>query len=130
MLSFKFCEIVRNKFLQKTSGWLVVNFSINLVIESELWKNCWYKYNEKFLFYHCMLYLTLYKKMRFSIKNFFSKCDQIRSFAEEILHGKLRFWQCNLSKFCFRKRFTNNFLIKNEILYAHFSGDNVFQGQI
>ena len=77
-----------------------------------------------------MLYLTLYKKMRFSIKNFFSKCDEIRSFAEDILHGKLRFWQCNLSKFCFWKRFTNNFLIKNEILYAHFSGDNVFQGQI
>ena len=39
---------------------------------------------------------SLHKKMKFSMKNFFSKCDQIRSetadlvtFTEEILNGKL-----------------------------------------
>ena len=36
------------------------------------------------------------QKMKFSMKDFFSKCDQIRSadlvtFTEEILHGKLHF---------------------------------------
>ena len=38
----------------------------------------------------------LYKKMRFPIKDFFSKCDQIRSFKfiEEILNGKLHFLCC------------------------------------
>ena len=36
--------------------------------------------------------------MKFSIKDFFSKCDQIRrtadtvTFTEEILNGKLHFW--------------------------------------
>ena len=36
----------------------------------------------------------LHKKMKFSIKDFFSKCDQIRSFlfTEEILNGKLQFF--------------------------------------
>ena len=39
------------------------------------------------------------QKMKFSIKDFFSKCDQIRSvlkkFTEEILNGKLHFFvQC------------------------------------
>ena len=29
--------------------------------------------------------------MKFSNKNFFSKCDQIRRFTEEILTGKLHF---------------------------------------
>ena len=46
------------------------------------------------------------QKMKFSIKNFFSKCDQIRwklriwsNFTEEILNGKLHFFvqcQCNI----------------------------------
>ena len=34
------------------------------------------------------------QKMKFSIKDFFSKCDQIRdfvTFTEEILNGKLHF---------------------------------------
>ena len=33
------------------------------------------------------------QKMKFPMKNFFSKCDQIRSFifTEEIPHGKLHF---------------------------------------
>ena len=41
---------------------------------------------------------SLHKKMKFSIEDFFSKCDQIRkktadfvTFTEEILNGKLRF---------------------------------------
>ena len=48
----------------------------------------------------CYLYFVFYtvQKMRFSIKDFSSKCDQIRSFqtdllifTEEILHEKLHF---------------------------------------
>ena len=40
------------------------------------------------------------QKMKFSIKDFFSKCDQIPdyqiTFTEEILNGKLHFFvQCN-----------------------------------
>ena len=40
---------------------------------------------------------SLHKKMEFSIKDFFSKCDQIRkngnlvTFTEEILNGRLHF---------------------------------------
>ena len=42
-------------------------------------------------------YAITAQKMKFSIKDFFGKCDQIRSFldlvtfTEEILHGKLHF---------------------------------------
>ena len=43
-------------------------------------------------------YSVTAQKMKFSIKDFFSKCDQIRmetadlvTFTEEILNGKLRF---------------------------------------
>ena len=42
--------------------------------------------------------VTLHKKMKFSIKDFFSKCDQIQrklhgllTFTEKILNGKLHF---------------------------------------
>ena len=42
------------------------------------------------------------QKMKFSIKDFFSKCDQIRSFlfdmvtfTEKIFNGKLHIVQCN-----------------------------------
>ena len=34
--------------------------------------------------------LSLHKKMKFSTKDFFSKCDQI-TFTEDILSGKLHF---------------------------------------
>ena len=34
---------------------------------------------------------TTAQKMKFSIKDFFSKCDQIRTFTEEIFNKKLRF---------------------------------------
>ena len=34
---------------------------------------------------------TLHKKMKLSEKDFFSKCDEIRCFPEEILNGKLLF---------------------------------------
>ena len=39
------------------------------------------------------------KKMKFSIKDFFSKCDQIRSFTftEQILNGKLHFF-CSVTR--------------------------------
>ena len=56
----------------------------------------------------------------FSIKDFFSKCDQIRSFlwilshlvtfAEEILNGKFHF-SCAVSDFC---------IITNQIFYCHY----------
>ena len=43
---------------------------------------------------------THYTKMKFSIKDFFSKCDQIRSFCriwphllEKILYGRFHFFQ-------------------------------------
>ena len=46
-------------------------------------------------------FASLHKKMKFSIKDFFSKCDQIRSFlrifftfTEETLNGKLQFLCC------------------------------------
>ena len=38
------------------------------------------------------------QKMKFSIKYFFSKCDQIRS-TEEILNGKLHFLCSQVNKF-------------------------------
>ena len=50
--------------------------------------------------FSCILIFTipLHKKMKFSIKDFFSLCDHIRrksadlaSFTEEILNGKLHF---------------------------------------
>ena len=37
------------------------------------------------------------QKMKFSIKDFFSKCDQIYKFTEEILNGKLHFL-CSVKK--------------------------------
>ena len=42
------------------------------------------------------------QKMKFSIKDFFSKCDQIRriTFTEEILNGKLHFL-CSVRKHVF-----------------------------
>ena len=39
------------------------------------------------------------QKMKFSIKDFFSKCDQIRTFTEEILNGKLHFL-CSVINAC------------------------------
>ena len=45
--------------------------------------------------------LALHKKMKFSIKDFFSKCDQISdlvTFTEEILNGKLHFWNSVVRK--------------------------------
>ena len=35
--------------------------------------------------------ISLHKKMKFSIKDFFSKCDQIIRKHEEILDGKVHF---------------------------------------
>ena len=37
------------------------------------------------------------QKMKFSIKDFFSKCDQICKYTEEILNGKLHFL-CSVKK--------------------------------
>ena len=63
-----------------------------------------------------MMNLTTAQKMKFSIQDFFSKCDQIR--------GKLRIWSHLLKKslmedFIFCARNTNNFLNMKyyEILY-------------
>ena len=36
--------------------------------------------------------------MKFSIKNFFSKCDQICTVTEEILNGKLHFFFCSKTR--------------------------------
>ena len=44
-----------------------------------------------------VVYYTAAQKMKFSIKDFFSKCDQIRrKLTEEILNGKLHFL-CSVS---------------------------------
>ena len=48
------------------------------------------------------------QKMMFSIKDFFSKCDQIHTFTEEILNGKLHFVCSVIGLF---------FLLKNLKLY-------------
>ena len=54
----------------------------------------------QFRFYmRIVLVVTLHKKIKFSIKNFFSKCDQMRpnfpadlvTFTEKILNEKLHF---------------------------------------
>ena len=54
----------------------------------------------------------LLKKMKFSIEDFFSKCDQIpffgSTFTEEILNGKLHFCAVNL--------ITSTALLPEEIL--------------
>ena len=48
--------------------------------------------------WHNIKATTTAQKMKFSIKDFFSKCDQIRrvTFTEEILNGKLHFL-CSVS---------------------------------
>ena len=52
-----------------------------------------FKFNS--LLKHCVILPYTAQKMIFSIKDFFSKCDQILSFfahlTEEILNGKLHF---------------------------------------
>ena len=42
-----------------------------------------------FLRYHSHYYTV--QKLKFSIKDFFSKCDQMVTFTKEILNGKLQF---------------------------------------
>ena len=55
-----------------------------------------------------MSYLRPYtaQKMKFSIKDFFSKCDQadLVTFTEEILDGKLHFL-CAAAKYLFNEAF-------------------------
>ena len=41
--------------------------------------------------YPAKLGTALHKKIKFSIKDFFSKCDQLVTFTEEILNGKFHF---------------------------------------
>ena len=53
---------------------------------------------------HCVKYTA--QKMKFSIKDFFSKCDQIRrkllvTFTEEILNGNLHFLFCDMPELGF-----------------------------
>ena len=47
-----------------------------------------FRETDVFLDYHEIL---ISEKMKFSIKDFFSKCGQFRTFTEEILTGKLHF---------------------------------------
>ena len=61
--------------------------------------------SHKYAFMVVGLYITLHKKMKFSIKDFFSKRDQIRSLPrfspyllKKIFNGKLHFL-CNVSVF-------------------------------
>ena len=39
------------------------------------------------------------QKMKFCIKDYFSKCDRLITFAEEILNGKLNFL-CSVEMLC------------------------------
>ena len=76
------------------------------------------------LFPHFKFWTTA-QKMKFSIKNFFSKCDQIRSFVsaavlaaftEEIPNGKLPFLR---SEDCRINPFVPNALLLYPLLYRH-----------
>ena len=77
VFSCEYCKIFKNSFLHKTS----------LVAASGPVKNLWWRY---------FIYVTI-QKMKFSIKDFFSKCDQIcrklrmATFTEENLNRKLHF---------------------------------------
>ena len=70
--------------------------------------------------------------MRFSIKDFFSKCDQIRvTFYEEILNGKLNFLRVNFAFFIekqsLRRSTKMNFSIKD--LFIIFI-EEIFNGKL
>ena len=65
VFSCEYCKIFKNSFLHKTS----------LVAASGPVKNLWWRF---------FIYVTI-QKMKFSIKDFFSKCDQIRSFLKKSL---------------------------------------------
>ena len=77
VFSCEYCKIFKNSFLHKTS----------LVAASGPVKNLWWRF---------FIYVTI-QKMKFSIKDFFSKCDQIcrklrmATFTEENLNRKLHF---------------------------------------
>ena len=65
-------------------------------------------------FYRRFLVLTTAKKMKFSIKDFFSKCNQICSFpadldpfTEEILNGKLHFLRSVTKLLAFKNAHTS-----------------------
>ena len=64
----------------------------------------------------------LLKKMKFSIEDFFSKCDQIpffgSTFTEEILNGKLHFCAVNL--------ITSTALLPEEILCIEYIIKKIF----
>ena len=73
-----FAKFLRTSFLQNTSGWLFLceeTFCFNGLVHIFFWWKCFHWY---------------FTKMKFSIKDFFSKCDQVRSF--------LRIWSHLLKK--------------------------------
>ena len=68
------------------SGYLdVISHQIHKCAKYTCHKNSWYKY-----FSYYSLRTCTAQKMKFSIKDFFNKCDQIRSF--------LRIWSHSLKK--------------------------------
>ena len=75
-----FRKFGRTPFLQNTTGRLLLIKIVTIVVKGEL--------ANKTVNYAA-------QKMKFSIKDFFSKCDQIHrklvTFTEEALHGKLHF---------------------------------------
>ena len=90
VISSKFCEISKNTFF----------YRIPLVAASEM-PRIKYNFNKKVDFeYHLILWRsyeeTLQEKMRLSIKDFFSKCDQIRSFQRIWSHLLKKSWMENL----------------------------------
>ena len=59
---------------------------------------------------------TLYKKMKFPIKNFFSECDQTAdqvTFTDEILNGNVHFL-CSVNAWCLEKGHTYLRKLANE----------------
>ena len=90
VISCKFCEISKNTFF----------YRIPLVSASEM-PRIKYNFNQKVDFeYHPILWRsyeeTLQEKMRLSIKDFFSKCDQSRSFMRIWSHLIKKSWMENL----------------------------------
>ena len=77
--------------IKMSNMWFNLWFLI-VIVEEGVWKskipiflNCFSNISSSFG------KVDIAQKLKFSFKDFFSKCDQIRSFTEEILNGKLHF---------------------------------------
>ena len=80
-LPFKFCKILRTVFPENASSQLLLIF---LVIKGLKLQINWFLSNSTFV-NNAGNYFTV-QKMKFFIKDFFNKCDQIRKFLRITLH--------------------------------------------